>query len=63
MMKIASRVAASMPPITAVPSICLATAPAPLAIAGNTVLVPAGGPQTSKAKERGKPQLVAYTLP
>jgi outer membrane protein assembly factor BamB len=36
---------------------------APLAIAGNTVLVPAGGPQTSKAKERGKPQLVAYTLP
>ena len=36
---------------------------APLAIAGNTVLVPAGGPQTSKAKERGKPQLVAYTVP
>jgi outer membrane protein assembly factor BamB len=36
---------------------------APLAIAGNTVLVPAGGPRTSKAKERGKPQLVAYTVP
>jgi glucose dehydrogenase len=36
---------------------------APLAIAGNTVLVAAGGPQTSKAKERGKPQLVAYTVP
>lgn len=36
---------------------------APLAIAGNTVLVPAGGPRTSKAKPRGKPQLVAYTVP
>jgi outer membrane protein assembly factor BamB len=36
---------------------------APLAIAGNTVLVPAGAPRTSKAKPRGKPQLVAYTVP
>ncbi|MGC2191775.1 MAG: PQQ-binding-like beta-propeller repeat protein [Candidatus Dormiibacterota bacterium] len=36
---------------------------APLAIADNTVLVSAGGPQTSKAKARGKPQLVAYTVP
>ena len=36
---------------------------APLTIAGNTVLVPAGGAQTSKAKARGKPQVVAYTVP
>jgi glucose dehydrogenase len=36
---------------------------APLAIAGNTVLIPAGAPRTSKAKPRGKPQLVAYTVP
>ena len=36
---------------------------APLAVAGNTVLVPDGGPQTSKAKERGKPQLIAFTVP
>ncbi|MGH7612404.1 MAG: PQQ-binding-like beta-propeller repeat protein [Candidatus Dormibacteria bacterium] len=35
---------------------------APLAIAGNTVLVPAGAPQTSKSKPRGASQLVAYTL-
>jgi len=36
---------------------------APLAIAGNTVLVPLGALQTSKAKARGRPQLVAYTVP
>lgn len=35
----------------------------PLVVAGNTVLVPAGAPRTSKAKPRGKPQLVAYTVP
>jgi outer membrane protein assembly factor BamB len=36
---------------------------APLAIAGNTVLVPLGALRTSKAKARGRPQLVAYTVP
>jgi alcohol dehydrogenase (cytochrome c) len=34
---------------------------APIAIAGNTVLVPAGGPRTSTAS--GRPQLVAYAVP
>jgi alcohol dehydrogenase (cytochrome c) len=38
------------------------TTNAPLAIVGNTVLVPAGGPGTS-AKGGGNPQLIAYTLP
>jgi alcohol dehydrogenase (cytochrome c) len=37
------------------------TTNAPIAIAGNTVLVPAGGPGTA-AKGGGKPQLVAYTV-
>ena len=37
------------------------TVNAPLAIAGNTVLVAAGGPGTGKTG--GNPQLVAYTLP
>ncbi|MGO9557669.1 MAG: PQQ-binding-like beta-propeller repeat protein [Acidimicrobiales bacterium] len=36
---------------------------APIAVFGNTVLVPAGGPQTSASGERGNPQLVAYTVP
>jgi outer membrane protein assembly factor BamB len=36
---------------------------APLTIAGNTVLVPLGALRTSKAKARGRPQLVAYTVP
>ena len=35
----------------------------PIAIAGNTVLVPAGGPETSAKGGGGNPQLVAYTLP
>jgi alcohol dehydrogenase (cytochrome c) len=34
---------------------------APIAIAGNTVLVPAGGPKTKTVS--GNPQLVAYTVP
>jgi outer membrane protein assembly factor BamB len=38
------------------------TTNSPIAIAGNTVLVPAGGPG-SAANGGGKPQLVAYTLP
>ena len=38
------------------------TTNAPLAIAGNTVLVPAGGPQTSATGGGGSPQLVAYTV-
>ena len=38
------------------------TTNAPIAIAGNTVLVPAGGPGTS-AEGGGNPQLVAYTVP
>jgi len=40
-----------------------ASANAPLAVFGNTVLVPAGAPETSRSGERGQPQLVAYTVP
>jgi alcohol dehydrogenase (cytochrome c) len=36
---------------------------APLAVFGNTVLVAAGGPETSAKGGGGDPQLVAYTLP
>jgi alcohol dehydrogenase (cytochrome c) len=36
---------------------------APIAVFGNTVLVPAGGPKTSSPGGGGKPQLVAYTIP
>ena len=39
------------------------SANAPIAVFGNTVLVPAGGPDTSSAGRSGHPQLVAYTLP
>ena len=39
------------------------SANAPIAVFGNTVLVPAGGPKTSKAGRGGNPQLVAYTVP
>ena len=39
------------------------SANAPIAVFGNTVLIPAGGPQTSSAGGGGNPQLVAYTLP
>jgi glucose dehydrogenase len=39
------------------------SANAPIAIAGNTVLVPAGGPVTGKASGSGNPQVVAYTVP
>jgi outer membrane protein assembly factor BamB len=35
---------------------------APIAVFGNTVLVPAGGPETTSAGG-GNPQLVAYTVP
>jgi outer membrane protein assembly factor BamB len=35
---------------------------APIAIAGNSVIVPAGAPQTSAAKNTEQPQLVAYTV-
>ncbi len=35
----------------------------PIAITANTVLVPAGGPQTSAKAGGGNPQLVAYTVP
>jgi outer membrane protein assembly factor BamB len=37
------------------------SANSPIAIAGNTVIVPAGGPATGKAS--GNPQVVAYTVP
>ena len=37
------------------------SANSPIAIAGNTVIVPAGGPETGKAS--GNPQVVAYTVP
>jgi alcohol dehydrogenase (cytochrome c) len=39
------------------------TANAPIAVAGNTVIVPAGGPATGKAGGGGHPQVVAYTVP
>ncbi|HEY2314819.1 MAG TPA: PQQ-binding-like beta-propeller repeat protein [Streptosporangiaceae bacterium] len=39
------------------------SANAPIAIAGNTVIVPAGGPATSNAGSGGFPQVVAYTVP
>ena len=39
------------------------SANAPIAVFGNTVLVPAGGPETSSQGGGGHPQLVAYTLP
>jgi outer membrane protein assembly factor BamB len=35
---------------------------APIAVFGNTVLVPAGGPKTSSTGGGGTPQLVAYTV-
>jgi len=38
------------------------TSNAPLAVFGNTVLVPAGGPETSAKGGGGDPQLVAYTV-
>ena len=38
-----------------------AAANSPIAVAGNTVLVPVGRPGSAKAK--GHPQLVAYTVP
>ena len=34
---------------------------APIAVFGNTVLVPAGGPKTTSSSG-GSPQLVAYTI-
>jgi len=37
------------------------SANSPIAIAGNTVIVPAGGPVTSTGG--GDPQIVAYTVP
>jgi hypothetical protein len=36
---------------------------APLAVFGNTVLVPAGGSETSAKGGGGDPQLLAYTVP
>ncbi len=39
------------------------SANAPIAIAGNTVIVPAGGPRTGKASGSSNPQVVAYTVP
>jgi outer membrane protein assembly factor BamB len=36
---------------------------APIAVFGNTVLVPAGAPVTSTSGRHGKPQLIAYTVP
>jgi alcohol dehydrogenase (cytochrome c) len=39
------------------------SANAPIAIAGNTLIVPAGGPATGKASGSGNPQVVAYTVP
>jgi len=36
---------------------------APISIAGNTVLVPAGGPRVSSTQSGGDPQVVAYTVP
>jgi outer membrane protein assembly factor BamB len=39
------------------------SANSPIAVFGNTVLVPAGGPQVSASNAGGNPQLVAYTIP
>jgi outer membrane protein assembly factor BamB len=39
------------------------SANAPIAVFGNTVLVPAGGPETAPPGPSGHPQLVAYTVP
>ncbi len=39
------------------------SANAPIAIAGNTVIVPAGGPRTATESGSGNPQVVAYTVP
>jgi outer membrane protein assembly factor BamB len=39
------------------------SANAPIAVFGNTVLVPAGGPETGIGGQGGHPQLVAYTVP
>ncbi len=39
------------------------SANSPIAVFGNTVLVPAGGPKTSASAGSGNPQLVAYTIP
>ncbi len=39
------------------------SANAPLAVFGNTVLVPAGGPAALSHGKSGHPQLIAYTLP
>ncbi len=39
------------------------SANSPIAVFGNTVLVPAGGPKTSGSGAGGNPQLVAYTVP
>jgi outer membrane protein assembly factor BamB len=39
------------------------SANAPIAVFGNTVLVPAGGPKVSSSDRGGNPQLVAYTVP
>jgi alcohol dehydrogenase (cytochrome c) len=38
------------------------SANAPIAIAGNAVIVPAGGPATSASNHGGNPQLVVYTV-
>ncbi|HXW80225.1 MAG TPA: hypothetical protein VEJ84_12045, partial [Acidimicrobiales bacterium] len=40
-----------------------ASANAPIAVFGNTVLVPADAPETSSSVKSGPPQLVAYTVP
>ncbi len=39
-----------------------ASANAPIAVFDNTVLVPAGAPETSSSGKSGLPQLVAYTV-
>ena len=39
------------------------TTNAPIAIAGNAVIIPAGGPLTSGRHTGGDPQLIAYTVP
>ncbi len=38
-----------------------ASSNAPIAVFGNTVLVPAGAPMTSRSGRHGSPQLIAYT--
>ena len=42
---------------------CRRSTNAPIAIAGNAVIIPAGGPLTNGRHSGGNPQLIAYAVP